>query len=486
MSVAEPDRPLILWFTRDLRLADHPALDYAVRGGRPLIACYVLDEHGPAAPGGASRWWLHGSLEALQASLAKLGGRLILRRGPAPTALAKLAAEADAGELVCSRRYEPQAEREERAVEALLGARGVAFKACRGRLLFEPGAVRTQSGAPFKVFAPFWRNCVASFEASQLLRPPTAIRFHADPPAGEPLAAWRLRPTAPDWAAGFGARWTAGEAHALRSVDRFVERGLADYGRLRDRPALAATSRLSPHLHFGEVSPRQVWAVVASRAAVDASASAGAAAYLRELGWREFAFHLLAQRPDLPTAPFNAKFAQFPWRDDDALLAAWQRGRTGYPIVDAGMRELWQTGWMHNRVRMIAASFLVKHLLIRWQRGAAWFWDTLVDADLANNSAGWQWVAGSGADAAPYFRIFNPTLQGKKFDPSGDYVRRWVPELAGLPDALIHEPWAGSAAALRRTGVELDRSYPRPLVEHAFARRRALAAYAQIQAVGRA
>lgn len=309
---------------------------------------------------------------------------------------------------------------------------------------------------------------------------PPVMRFAQAELASDSLADWRLRPVQPDWAAGFDARWTPGESGAGRCLERFLAGDLARYAGERDRPDHDGTSTLSPYLHFGELSPRQVWHAVRQHAVHAAMPADRAEPFLRQLGWREFSYHLLHHWPDLPAAAFRPGFAAFPWQDNAALLRRWQQGRTGYPIVDAGMRQLWQTGWMHNRIRMIAASFLVKDLLIPWQRGEAWFWDTLVDADLANNAAGWQWVAGSGADAAPYFRIFNPVLQSRKFDPQGTYIRRWVPELAGLAARHIHEPWSASGAALAEAGIELGRDYPEPLVDHAAARRRALDAYASL------
>jgi deoxyribodipyrimidine photo-lyase len=475
--------PVVVWFTRDLRLADHPALLGAVATRRPIIACYVLDEQGRAAPGAASRWWLHGSLAALHGALKRRGGGLVLWRGVPQEALVALAKRVGAAEVVCSRRYEPEAAAAERDVAAALHAIGVGFTACGGRLLLEPEALRNRAGEPFKVFMPFWRACSAAVTTGASRPAPRAIRFYRPLPKGDRLEEWRLRPTAPDWAGGFDALWKPGEEGAIERFGAFLEAGLADYQELRDRLDAGATSGLSAHLHFGEISPGQVWSAVHAYAAQHGRAARGAAAFLRELLWREFSYHLLAQRPDLPEQPFRPAFARFPWRDDESAYGAWQRGATGYPLVDAGMRELWLTGWMHNRARMVVASFLTKHLLIPWQRGAAWFWDTLVDADLANNSVSWQWVAGSGADAAPYFRVFNPVLQGKKFDPSGAYVKRWVPELAALPAHVIHAPWHARAASLRAARVELGRDYPLPIVEHELARRRALGAHARMRAL---
>jgi deoxyribodipyrimidine photo-lyase len=314
--------------------------------------------------------------------------------------------------------------------------------------------------------------------AGSALPPPSQLPAPERWPQSEALDSWKLRPRNPDWAKGFHI-WSPGEAGAAEQLERFLEHRLTGYARDRDRPDLPGTSRLSPHLHFGEISPAQAWRAVAGAVARGAAPSADGEAYLRELGWREFCRHLLFHFPDLPSQPWRTEFERFPWRSDAAGLRAWQRGETGYPIVDAGMRELWATGWMHNRVRMIIASFLTKHLLLPWQEGKAWFWDTLVDADLANNAANWQWVAGSGADAAPFFRIFNPVLQGARFDPDGEYVKRWIPELARLPAPDIHRPW--SYDRLGPAGVVLGKTYPEPIVDHAAARARALEAYARVK-----
>ncbi|MCM0019577.1 MAG: DNA photolyase family protein [Tagaea sp.] len=463
--------PLLVWFRQDLRLADNPALREAIAAGAPVIPVYVLDDATPGAwaPGGASRWWLHRSLDALVRGLEKLGLRLILRRGAAQACLAKLIAETGAAGVYWNRCYEPFAVARDKAIKAELEARGLAAKSHNAGLLFEPWTVKSKTGTPFRVFTPFWKACLAGEAPPVPVPAPARATPPATWPASDALDDWALRPTKPDWAGGFSV-WTPGEAGAQARLAGFVERALDGYAGARDRPDIEATSRLSAHLHFGEISPRQCF-----------HAGRRSEKFLAELGWREFAHHLLFHIPDLPETALRAEFRGFPWRDDDAKLRAWQRGRTGYPIVDAGMRELWQTGWMHNRVRMIAASFLVKHLLLPWPAGQAWFWDTLVDADLASNSASWQWVAGCGADAAPYFRIFNPMLQGAKFDPGGVYVRRFVPELAGLPDRYLHAPWEAPADALRAAGVELGVDYPHPIVDHGEARARALAAFQSLK-----
>jgi deoxyribodipyrimidine photo-lyase len=395
--------------------------------------------------------------------------------------LIDLVKETCATEVHASAAVEPSGAALEAELRDALAAGHAALHSHRGALLFEPGAVMTKKNKPFQVFTPFWRACLKLPEPAAPLTIPANANFFAGPLASDDLADWALMPSEPDWAAGFTEFWTPGESGAHERLDAFLEESLAGYPERRDRPGLDATSGLSPYLHFGELSPRQVWYVVSGAMAARPGMRRGGEAYLRQLGWREFSSYLLHHWPTLPAQPFRPEFGNFPWRDDSRALACWQQGRTGYPIVDAGMRQLWQTGWMHNRVRMVVASFLVKHLLIPWQDGAAWFWDTLVDADLANNAASWQWVAGSGADAAPYFRIFNPILQGKKFDPKGDYVRRWVPELAGLPAAHIHTPWDAPAELLAEAGLRIGTDYPAPIVDHAAARERALAAYAKIK-----
>ena len=483
----------LLWFSRDLRLDDNPALAAAAERG-PVLPVFIEDsaDAGGYAPGGASRWWLHGSLESLAADLRARGAQLILRRGPAGAVIDELLEQSGADAVYWNRRYEPWAMARSEKIKSGLAARGIAARSFNATLLTEPGRVATQKGDPFRVFTPFWRalQAQASFEAA--VAAPRRISGPARPVASDALAAWKLRPSRPDWAAGLRSQWQPGEAGARERLAHFLERAVAGYAGQRNLPGARGTSQLSPHLHFGEIGPRQVWRAVHawSRAVTGERRSAnehekaqasGPDTYLSELAWREFSYHQLYHCAQLPREPLRPEFNDFAWDDNPGALQAWQRGMTGYPIVDAGMRELWHTGWMHNRVRMIAASFLVKDLLVDWRAGAAWFWDTLVDADLASNSASWQWVAGCGADAAPYFRVFNPTLQGAKFDPAGDYVRRWLPELAALPDDLLHAPWDADAGRLAAAGVTLGRNYPAPIVDHASARQRALWAFEQIR-----
>jgi deoxyribodipyrimidine photo-lyase len=465
--------PIIMWFRADLRLGDNPALHAAADTGRPLIALYVLDETGPRSPGAASRWWLHHSLERLQRDLDAHGIRLVLRRGDAVEVLSELIDATGATGVFFSRAYEPGAVAQEQALKQRLGER-VELRRRAGSLLFEPEQIASGSGKPYRVFTPFWKTCVAAAAPRAPLPAPERLSSPEGPaPASESLSSWQLLPSKPDWSGGIASAWMPGAQGAAHRVEVFIDEALNNYAADRDRPDLTGTSRLSPHLRFGEISPRQVWH------AIDAQVDGiGKDAYLREIGWREFSYHLLFHWPGMPERPLRPEFEHFPWRDDAVALAAWQQGRTGYPIVDAGMRELWHTGWMHNRVRMVAASFLVKHLLLPWQAGERWFWDTLVDADPASNTAGWQWVAGCGADAAPFFRIFNPIRQGERFDPQGHYVRHWIPELAELPDAVVHRPWEAPPELRESAGI--GAGYPLPLVEHGMARQRALDAFGQL------
>ena len=403
----------------------------------------------------------------------------MLRHGDPRAIWSDIAKAAGADRVVWNRNTEPDAVARDQAVSKALTDASIAVESFNGNLLHEPSEITTQAGGPFRVYTPFWRACRA-----QKVAPP--LRAHTPTLAidgidSDALDSWTLLPRKPDWAAGWDKFWTPGEQGAQARLVAFLRSDLKNYADARDRPAGRNTSLLSPHLHFGEISPRQVWARVAFAAHKPALAQV-AAKFEAELGWREFCAHLLYHFPTIPTENWRQEFDRFAWRHSAKDLEAWRRGRTGYPMVDAGMRELWHTGWMHNRVRMIVASFLVKHLRIDWREGEKWFWDTLVDADLGNNAGNWQWVAGSGADAAPYFRIFNPMAQGEKFDPRGDYVRRWCPELKDLPDKFIHAPFDADASTLAQAGIKLGRDYPEPIVDHVQARAAALAAYRRVSA----
>lgn len=476
--------PSLHWFRDDLRLADNPALAAAVAHG-PTLCLYILDEGGSRRPfGGASRWWLARSLAALGKALAARGGELIIMRGDPAAILPRVAALARIDLVTWSRRYDAESVALDSRLKAGLVAAGTKVESFNAALLNEPWQVTTRTGDPMKVFTPYWRAAQALGDPAAPIAAPTRIAPLKLPTAVAAMsvahADLALEPSRPDWAGGLREAWTPGEASAAERLGDFLSGPLDGYGEGRNRPDHVSTSRLSPHLRFGEIGPRQIWH--ATRSAIESGqASAGASdaeKFLSEIGWREFSYHLLFHNPDLATRNYNPRFDAFPWRQDEASLTAWQRGSTGYPIVDAGLRELWTTGWMHNRVRMIAASFLIKHLLIDWRQGEDWFWDTLVDADPASNAASWQWVAGSGADAAPYYRIFNPVTQGLKFDPEGTYVRRWIPEIGGLDDNLIHEPSKADARTLRDAGIVLGETYPKPIVELDFGRRRALDALA--------
>ncbi len=474
--------PILVWLRNDLRLHDNPALRAAAETGRPILPVYTLDDTTPGAwrPGGASRWWLHHSLDSLAHRLRGRGVPLVLRRGEATAVLAELIGETGAAAVYCNRACEPWARRDEQRLAGL----GIEVRRFTGGLLFDPEHVRTASGTPYRVFTPFLKAALAAPSPGPPLPAPASMVAPTRVPPGDALADWHLLPMRPDWSGGLRAAWQPGEPPAQARLAAAVDSMVSDYSEARDRPDRAGTSRLSPHLHAGELSPRQCWHAVHAGIAADPAASAGGQAFLRQLLWREFSHHLLVHFPTLPEHPFQPKFAAMRYPGAGADLRRWQRGRTGIPIVDAGMRELWHTGWMHNRARMIAASLLVKNMRVHWRFGAAWFWDTLVDADLANNSASWQWVAGSGADAAPYFRIFNPVLQGRRYDPDGNYVRRWVPELAKLPGGHIHAPWQAPAPVLAAARVTLGATYPLPCVDLARTRRRALADYRALSGSG--
>lgn len=448
----------ILWFRRDLRLSDQAALIAAVGEG-PVVPVYILDDETPKhrAMGGASRWWLHHSLASLDAALREKGSRLILKRGKSDAVLAALAEEVGTKRVHCIRHYEPWWRNAERAV-----AKQLELVCHDGNYLAPPGSVTTGSGEPYKIYTPFWRALQQRMPPAAPANRPRDISAPPSWPKSDRLEEWGLLPTKPDWATGF-ADWEPGEAGARKRVDAFVDKA-ADYDRTRNLPSIEGSSRLSPHLHFGEVSPAYIWHRVA-----DAGGSVDV--FLSEIGWRDYAQNVILQFPDYAAKNAREKFDAIPWRDLRSSAVrdefdAWTKGRTGYPIVDAGMRQLWATGWMHNRVRMIAASFLIKHLLIDWREGERWFWDTLVDADYASNAVNWQWVSGTGIDSNMFVRIMAPLSQSEKFDAAG-YIREWVPELARLHDDVIHDP---EEHGRRPSG------YPRKIIGHREARERALAA----------
>mgnify|MGYP003868969789 CR=1 FL=1 len=468
----------LIWFRKDLRLSDNPALAAALRDGYAPVPVYVHapDEEGDWAPGAASLAWLDRSLRRLHAGLDTLGSGLVVVSGPSKQALERLALAHGAEAVYWNRRYEPAVVARDTAIKSDLRGLGIAARSFNGSLLVEPWQVETGDGGPYRVFTPYWKKAAGHLGHIRVSDAPGSLPslpegLDADC-VGEPaIDALELGPS-PRWDTGFWERFTPGEGGAQDALGAFADDAARSYLDLRDRPDRTGTSRLSPHLHFGEISPRQVAVQLRERVGSPA-AERHVQGYVRELGWREFSHHLLHHFPDTVTRNLNPRFEDFPWRDDADGLAAWQRGRTGVPIVDAGMRELWHTGWMHNRVRMIVASFLTKNLRLHWHHGARWFWDTLVDADLANNTQGWQWTAGTGADAAPYFRVFNPVTQATKFDPDGDYIRRWCPELAKLPTKAVHAPWEHDGERRR-----LAPDWPQaPIIDLADSRRAALAAY---------
>jgi len=461
----------IVWFRNDLRLDDQPALGFAVAAREPVVPvfCWHPKAAGRWAPGGASRWWLHRSLASLQTSLEKAGSRLLIREGDPAKELVAIAKETGASAVACNRRFEPWAVEEEARVEKACREAGLSFHRFLCNLMFDPFVIRTGSGVPYKVFTPFWKNCMAQEPPTQARAAPKEIASPARWPASATVEALALQPRIA-WDAGLAETWQPGEAGAAKKAKAFMGGPMGGYAVGRDLPGQVGTSMLSPHLAWGEVSPRRIWHAVESRLqGGDKSLRTNADKFRAELGWREFGWHVLANFPATAENPLRPEFREFPWQEDATARAAWQRGGTGYPLIDAGMRQLYAIGWMHNRVRMSVSSFLVKHLRQHWLHGADWFWDTLVDADLASNTLGWQWSAGCGADAAPYFRIFNPMLQGEKFDGDGAYVKRWVPELAKVPADLVHRPWE---APLANAGS----GYPAPIVDHAQAREAALAA----------
>lgn len=470
--------PSIVWFRNDLRVTDNPALLAAVKRGAPVICLYIL-ETGRRDIGGASKWWLNQSLTALSKSIDELGGTLILRAGEPQSVLQQMVENTGAAAVFWNRRYDKRGMETDKSAKLQLKNHGLEAKSFKANVLFEPWEVEKKTGGYYKVYTPFKRACLSvGVDRSPYPAPENILSTDAEIPT-DALSDWNLHPKSPDWSESIADAWTVGETGARERLNAFLhDGGIIGYDTDRNLPAKdGGTSCLSPHMAFGEISPYQIWA---SASAPDLDVpSRDQEKFLSEVLWREFSYTLLYFNPDLRRRNFQPRFDAFPWGGNMELLPSWQNGQTGYPMVDAGMRQLWHTGWMHNRVRMIVGSFLVKHLLLDWRHGEAWFWDTLVDADPANNAASWQWIAGSGADAAPYFRIFNPMTQGAKFDQAGAYIRKYVTELKDMPDKYLNAPWEAPEDVLKRAGVELGKTYPRPIVDHSVAREKALLAFAK-------
>lgn len=471
----------IVWFRQDLRLTDNPALAAALQNNHQVIPvyCFTLDESGDWPPGEASRWWLHHSLTSLANDIKNCGSKLIIRNGPSLKALLELVKISGAISVYCNALYEPAHIARDKIVREALQKIGVTFNYYHGNLLLPPSQVTNQSGLPYRVYTPFYRFYVKNGFDTQLASRPRRLPAVTAQLKSLSVTSLKLLPPIA-WYKEFKNCWQPGEDGALSNLKLFCNNDLADYPETRDIPSIDGTSRLSPHLHFGEISPRQVIAVLNKIAHTSklTGVSRGRDTVVRQIIWRDFAHHILVHFPHTTGKPFLESFSKFPWkRSDKKFLTAWQKGNTGIPLIDAGMRQLWKTGTMHNRVRMIVASLLAKNANLHWINGARWFWDTLVDADLANNSMNWQWVAGCGVDAAPYFRIFNPVTQGKKFDPDGDYVKKWIPELAGFPKRYIHEPWNAPDKLQQETGIIIGKDYPKPVIDISETRKQALSHY---------
>lgn len=474
----EIQNPTIVWFRHDLRIEDQPALSTGIKRGNPIIPLFIWapEEEGEWAPGGASKWWLHGSLISLQNELHKLGLNLILRFNHSLETLIDIIQQTKANTVYWNRCYEPHIVKRDAKIKAELNRLGVKVEIFNGGLLYDPWMVLNKQNKSYQVFTPFWKACCEKGEPPlPLPKPKSATPFKGNIES-ESVESFQLIPKI-HWDLGLNAKWVPGTTAALHKLKYALENVISDYKEHRDFPSIQGTSELSPYLSHGDISPRMIWHYVKQKYSDQNQAQP----FLRQLGWREFAYYLLYHFPHTPNEPLHENFNAFPWEKNENDLKAWQKGVTGYPIVDAGMRQLWQTGWMHNRVRMIVGSFLVKDLRIHWIEGARWFWDTLVDADLANNTLGWQWVGGCGADAAPYFRIFNPITQGEKFDSEGIYIRQWIPEIRLLPNKWIHRPWEAPQEVLREVNVILGRTYPKPIVDHVIARKKALDAFEQVK-----
>ncbi|RFC66394.1 deoxyribodipyrimidine photo-lyase [Fulvimarina endophytica] len=481
-SAQKDDGPIVVWLRNDLRLDDNPALALAAETDRPVIPLVVLDEEsdGIRPLGGAHKWWLHHSLEAFAHSLRGKGSELTLRRGKSANEVVDVVKQTGATALFFNRRYDEASRAIDDEVEAQLGE-DVSVERFTANLLHDPEAVETTSGGYYKVYTPFWRK-ISEPGPRDPMDAPNGLKQPSNFPKSDELADWNLLPTKPDWSGGFDAMWTPGEKAAQKRFKTFCDDLLEDYHNGRERPFADETSRMSPHLRWGEISPYRLWHT--ARTYADRRKTIPDEAiktFLQELVWRDFNYHLLFHFGALAEKNFNDRFDGFSWRSSKSELKAWQKGATGYPIVDAGMRQLWETGWMHNRVRMIVGSFLTRDLLIDWREGERWFWDTLVDGDIASNTAQWQWIGGAGADAQPFFRIFNPITQSQRFDKGGDYIRRFVPELKDMPDKHIHAPWEAGDDVLEKAGVKLGETYPKPMVDHGKARERALSAYDEVK-----
>ncbi len=469
---------VILWFRLDLRLKDNWALNAAMESGYPILPLYI--DYEAQKPDwkvqGASAWWLHQALNSLQQNLNFFSSRLIIAKGDPLHCFEAYGQHYDIKAIYAGRRYEPFEQTLETKLSASLKAKGIPLRLFNNSLLHEPDTIKNKAGQAFQVFTPFWKHCLSLQKDSPQSLDLKSLQNPSKWPESLSIDHLKLLPKT-TWYTDIQNSWDASEKGAHKALKRFLEEVLKDYESKRDYPDTEGTSRLSPYLHYGQLSPRYIWQKIQS---LQLKNSSSVSKYLAELGWREFAYHLLHHFPATPHQPLRSAYQNFPWVKNPTHLEAWKKGQTGYPIVDAGLRQLWQTGWMHNRVRMIVASFLVKHLLLPWQEGARWFWDTLVDADLASNTLGWQWVSGCGADAAPYFRIFNPILQGEKFDPKGHYIKKYLPILSEINETYIHQPWNAPPSTLRHAGIELGENYPLPLVDHAFARTRALNALEEV------
>ena len=476
--------PIVVWLRNDLRISDNPALFIACQQNAPVVIplyIWAPAEQAPWAPGGAHQWWLHHSLNHLKEQLASLNLNLIVRAGESLAQLQDVIKQSGAQHVYWNDRYEPEGKSIDTYIQHVLKTQDIHVNTFASQLLHQPDLVKTGTGNPYKVFTPFWKKLWSQLKVP-LAHPVPNAQAHPSTLSLEstPIDELKLLPTL-NWADQFNTLWTPGEKHAQRRLSLFITDILLEYPEGRNIPSEDLTSRLSPYLHFGEISPRQVWNGVMAGIKQHIHIKEAGECYLREIGWREFSYHLLHHFPHTTTQNLKTAFDAFAWSNNPDMLKRWQRGQTGYPIVDAGMRQLWATGWMHNRVRMIVASFLTKHLLISWQEGAKWFWDTLVDGNLANNTMGWQWSAGSGADAQPFFRIFNPITQSQRFDAQGRYIKKWVPELNALPAKHIHEPWLLPAALQQSLNFKPGITYPLPIVDHKEARNKALTTYDAIR-----